>query len=492
MGEKTKFTRTVGVKPAEPMQSSRIPADLEAKWPSIQDRLKHSAGTHNYNSYLGSLRLVSLVNGRLTLSSPSSFRRERVISQYMEQLRALCRQSDPSIRAIEIVVEPDKGPARAGAAYMKSPMPTRNVPIARPMIARTEGMKPSYSVLAGAAPNAALTFDNFVVGASNELACASARHVAMEPGKRYAALYLYSASGLGKTHLLNALANEAARLHPEMKIAYVPAGTFMHHYTQSAREGDTNQFRDEIRSVDMIILDDLQFICGRDKTVHEFIQTFNALQDAGKQVVIAADRPPSEIEGIDAHARSRLCGALAVTIMPPDFELRKAIIVRKLADMRASGRTIEISDSVIDFIAHKIDSNPRELGGALNRIANNSEISRAGTTLEMAQQLVHDLIRAPERRITIEDIQKKVASYYHVSMRDLLSHRRDRVIVRPRQVAMYLCKELTTRSLPEIGRRFGGRDHTTVLYGVRRIGQMKQENTTLADEIELLRRMLEN
>jgi chromosomal replication initiator protein len=353
-------------------------------------------------------------------------------------------------------------------------------------------IKPASSMLGNAQPNPQFTFDNFVVGAPNELAFASARHVAMEPGKRYSALYLHSASGFGKTHLLNAIGNEAMRQNPELKVAYMTAGTFMNAFGQATRDNDSMGFRDMVRSVDMLMLDDLQFIVGRDATFREFIQTFKALQDAGKQVIIAADRPASELEGIDEHSRSRLSGALTVTITSPDYALRMAILKRKLADLRASGRVIEISDNVLEYIAHKIDSNPRELEGALKCVANNSEIERAETSLEKVQELVRHLVKSQDRRITIEDIQKKVALFYHVSMRDLLSHRRDRIIVRPRQVAMFLCKEMTTRSLPEIGRRFGGRDHTTVLYGVRRIAEMRKENAALSDEIDLLKRMIEN
>jgi chromosomal replication initiator protein len=282
------------------------------------------------------------------------------------------------------------------------------------------------------------------------------------------------------------------RLNPELKVAYMTAGTFMNASGQATRDNHPMGFRDLVRSVDMLMLDDLQFIVGRDATFREFIATFKHLQDAGKQMIIAGDRPANELEGIDEHARSRLSGGLTVTIGPPDYNLRMAILKRKLADLRATGRAIEISDNVLEYIAHKIDSNPRELEGALKCVANNSEIERSETSLEKVQELVRHLVKSQDRRVTIEDIQKKVALFYHVSMRDLLSHRRDRIIVRPRQVAMFLCKEMTTRSLPEIGRRFGGRDHTTVLYGVRRIADMRKENAALSDEIDLLKRMIEN
>jgi len=506
MAEKIKGRGITGSGPEDTVGNSRVSAELQANWRELLFRLRESLGNQTVNSWLASLRIVSCVDGRLVMSTSSEFRRERIMNTYHDRIRLLWRQADPSIRSVEIVVEPER-PTNQGsraAALTQSSTPARSVTVSRPNRADAivKGVVPSArppvkssaSLLSSSGLDPKLVFDNFVVGTSNELAFASARHVAMEPGKRYTALYLHSVSGFGKTHLLNAIGNEALKQHPELKVVYLPAGSFMTGYGQATRENDSMGFRDIVRSVDLLLLDDLQFICagGRSATFSEFIQTFKALQEAGKQVVIAADRPASALDGIEEHARSRLCGALTVTITPPDADLRIAILKRKLVDMRASGRLIEIADNVLDYIAHKVDSNPRELLGALACVANNSEVERAETTLEKAQELVQHLVRVTDRRITIEDIQKKVAAFYHVPMRDLLSHRRDRAIVRPRQVAMYLCKRLTTRSLPEIGRRFGNRDHTTVLYGVRRIGEMREQNTVLSDEIELLKRMIEN
>jgi chromosomal replication initiator protein len=251
-------------------------------------------------------------------------------------------------------------------------------------------------------------------------------------------------------------------------------------------------FRELVRSVDLLILDDLQFICGRTPTLREFIQTFSALVSAGKRVIITADRPASKIEDIDEHVRTRLSSGLTVTMEAADYDLRLAILRRKLADRLPAERRHFVPEICLEYIAHKVDTNPRELEAALKCVTANCELMGKPIGLEMTQEFVRHLIRTADRRITIEEIQKEVSSYYGVSMRDLLSHRRDRQIVRPRQIAMFLAKELTTRSLPEIGRRFGGRDHTTVLYGVRKIGQMRSENATLADEIDLLKRMIES
>ncbi|HXZ68871.1 MAG TPA: chromosomal replication initiator protein DnaA [Alphaproteobacteria bacterium] len=496
------------MKPGEHQPSSpqRVPAEMDGIWREIQSRLKESLGAHVFRSWLSAMRIVSFANGRLTLSCSSQFKREYIQTNFMDHLKLHWRQHTQAVRSIELVVEAERTlvrpqPTSARPASPQMPASSAYARTATRSAALLNGgmsmhtsrpqIKPAATAIGSTLPNPQYTFENFVVGTPNELAFASARHVAQEPGKRYSALYLHSASGFGKTHLLNAIGNEAMRLNSELKVAYMTAGTFMNAFGQATRDNDPMGFRDLVRSVDMLMLDDLQFIVGRDATFREFIATFKHLQDAGKQVIIAADRPASELEGIDEHARSRLSGALTVTIGPPDYTLRMAILKRKLADLRATGRVIEVSDNVLEYLAHKIDSNPRELEGALKCVANNAEIERSETSLEKVQELVRHLVKSQERRITIEDIQKKVSLFYHVSMRDLLSHRRDRIIVRPRQVAMYLCKEMTTRSLPEIGRRFGGRDHTTVLYGVRRIADMKKENAALSDEIDLLKRMIE-
>ncbi len=510
MSEQEKGRRSADIKADEPHAptAQRVPVEMEGMWREIQSRLRESIGAHVFRSWLSGMRIVNFTNGRLTLSCSSQFRKEYILANFMDHLKLHWRQHMQAVRSIELVVEAERTlvrpQTRPGTASPQ--LPAQNTAYARANGTRSAALlnagmsthtsrppiKPASNLLGSSPPSPQFTFDNFVVGAPNELAFASARHVAQEPGKRYSALYLHSASGFGKTHLLNAIGNEALRNNPELKVAYITAGTFMNCFGQATRDNDAMGFRDIVRSVDMLMLDDLQFIVGRDGTFREFIATFKALQEAGKQVIIAADRPASELEGIDEHSRSRLSGGLTVAIGSPDFELRLAILKRKLADLRATGRMVEVSDNVLEYIAHKIDSNPRELEGALKCVANNSEIERSETSLEKVQELVRHLIKSQDRRITIEDIQKKVALFYHVSMRDLLSHRRDRIIVRPRQVAMFLCKEMTTRSLPEIGRRFGGRDHTTVLYGVRRIADMKKDNVALSDEIDLLKRMIEN
>jgi chromosomal replication initiator protein len=478
--------------------AGRPPAELEAKWQTVQLRLKASLGAHAFNSWLGAMRVLDLKSGRIILGAPSMYRRNHVVAQYQERLWHLWRQVEPSITSIEIIVDPAaqgsvisaSGPRQTLQTQSASASPDTRPPRPRPPRGATAPRFTDF--LAGCEPDPQFTFDRFVVGASNQLAFAAAERVAKEPSGHYNPLYLYCPSGFGKTHLVSAIGREAMRLNPGLKVAHVPAEKFMIHYATSAREGETMVFRELVRSVDVLILDDLQFICGRTPTLREFIQTFSALVTAGKRVIITADRPASKIDDIDEHVRTRLSSGLTVTMEAADYELRLAILRRKLADRLPAERRHFVPEICLEYIAHKVDTNPRELEAALKCVTANCELMGKPIGLEMTQEFVRHLIRTADRRITIEEIQKEVSSYYGVSMRDLLSHRRDRQIVRPRQIAMFLAKELTTRSLPEIGRRFGGRDHTTVLYGVRKIGQMRTENSALADEIDLLKRMIES
>lgn len=470
-------------------------SELEVKWQAVQMRLKASLGAHTFNSWIGSMRVVDMKNSRVTLAAPSVYRRNHVVSQYQERLWLLWRSVEPSVSAVDIIVDPAVQGAIVHAGGVRPPRPAEAPAPGDVRSTRLRHQRPGARLpdfLADCAPDPQYTFERFVVGSANQLAFAAAERVAKEPSANYNPFYLYCPSGFGKTHLVSAIGREAMRQNPSLKVAYVPAEKFMIHYSSSARDGETNAFREMIRAVDLLILDDLQFICSRPPTLREFIQTFNALVAAGKRVVITADRPAAKIEDIDEHVRSRLSSGLTVSMEHADYDLRLAILKRKLADRLPADRRHFVPEACLELIAHKVDTNARELEAALKCVTANCELMNRPISLEMTQEFVKHLVRSADRRITIEEIQKEVSSFYGVSMRDLLSHRRDRQIVRPRQIAMFLAKELTTRSLPEIGRRFGGRDHTTVLYGVRKIGEMRQENQALADEIDLLKRMIES
>jgi chromosomal replication initiator protein len=330
------------------------------------------------------------------------------------------------------------------------------------------------------------TFDNFVVGKPNELAYAAARRVADAPTPPFNPLFLYGGVGLGKTHLMHAIGLHIKRQTPERSIIYLSAEKFMYQFVRALRTKDTMAFKEQFRSVDVLMIDDVQFIGGREATQEEFFHTFNALVDQNRQVIISADKSPSDLEGVEERMRSRLGWGLVADIHPTTYELRLGILQAKAE--QSSG---DIPVKVLEFLAHKITSNVRELEGALNRILAHATLVGRPITLESTQEVLHDLLRANDRRVTIEEIQKRVSAHFNVRIADMHSARRARAVARPRQVAMYLSKQLTSRSLPEIGRKFGGRDHTTVMHAVRKVEELKATDASFAEDVELLRRMLE-
>jgi chromosomal replication initiator protein len=330
------------------------------------------------------------------------------------------------------------------------------------------------------------TFDNFVVGKPNELAYAAARRVADAPTPPFNPLFLYGGVGLGKTHLMHAIGLHIKKQTPDRSIIYLSAEKFMYQFVRALRTKDTMAFKEQFRSVDVLMIDDVQFIGGREATQEEFFHTFNALVDQNRQVIISADKSPSDLEGVEERMRSRLGWGLVADIHPTTYELRLGILQAKAE--QSSG---DIPVKVLEFLAHKITSNVRELEGALNRILAHATLVGRPITLETTQEVLHDLLRANDRRVTIEEIQKRVSAHFNVRIADMHSARRARAVARPRQVAMYLSKQLTSRSLPEIGRKFGGRDHTTVMHAVRKVEELKATDSSFAEDVELLRRMLE-
>jgi len=339
----------------------------------------------------------------------------------------------------------------------------------------------------GAQLDPRFTFENFVVGKSNELAHAAALKVAESKTVTFNPLFLYGGVGLGKTHLMHAIAWHIKKCHPERKVIYLSAEKFMYQFIRALRFKDTMAFKEQFRSVDVLMIDDVQFISGKDSTQEEFFHTFNALVDQNRQVIISADKSPSDLEGMEERMKSRLGWGLVADIHPTNYELRLGILQAKVDSMG-----VAVPQKVLEFLAHKITSNVRELEGALTRIVAHATLVGRDITLESTQDLLRDLLRANDRRVTIDEIQKKVADYYNVRISDMHSPRRARAVARPRQVAMYLCKTLTQRSLPEIGRKFGGRDHTTVMHAVKKVEELMIEEKTIAEDIDLLRRMLEN
>ena len=483
------------------MEISEIDGPLAAQWQRVRGRLRDEFGEAAYRSWLSSLSLADLVEGAIRIEVPTRFLRDWVVAHYADRIRALWSGENKDVSTVEIVVgdrrvEPTPAEAeRALAALVEDEerSAARAEAPVRPAAAATVTpmVEPSDEREISAPLDQRFTFENFVVGKPNELAHAAARRVAESAvsGNRAAPfnpLFLYGGVGLGKTHLMHAIAWHI-RLHdPSRKVIYLSAEKFMYQFIKALRFKDTMAFKEQFRSVDVLMIDDVQFISGKDSTQEEFFHTFNALVDQNRQVIISADKSPSDLEGIEERMKSRLGWGLVADIHPTTYELRLGILQAK-----AELKQTQIPAKVLEFLAHKITSNVRELEGALTRITAHAQLVGRSITLESAQDVLHDLLRANDRRVTIEEIQKRVAEHFNIRLADMHSARRARAVARPRQVAMYLCKQLTPRSLPEIGRKFGGRDHTTVMHAVRKIEELLAADRALGEDIDLLKRMLE-
>jgi chromosomal replication initiator protein len=357
---------------------------------------------------------------------------------------------------------------------------------------KTDG-RTLFEALAGSPLDRRLTFSSFLVGRANQVAFSAARRASEgRPGEppAFCPLYIHASVGLGKTHLLQSIAHAATA--QGRSVVYLTAEKFMYGFVAALQSQTAIAFKEALRAIDLLIFDDAQFLQG--KVIQaEFGHALNALIDAGRQVVVAADRPPGDLESLDERVRSRLAGGLCVEMHPLDEPLRTKILEARIAAARVQNPQFEVSPQVLAFVARAIESNGRDLEGAVNRLVAHSTVGGPPLTVDAAEVAIRDLIRAREpKRVKIEDIQKLVASHYSVTRADILSSRRTAMVVKPRQVAMYLAKSLTLRSLPEIGRRFGGRDHTTVLHAVRKIEGLCSSDSTLREELELLKRMLQD
>ena len=354
-----------------------------------------------------------------------------------------------------------------------------------------QASRESDAELPGAPLDARFTFDSFVVGKPNELAHAAARRVAECGPVTFNPLFLYGGVGLGKTHLMHAIAHEIQARRPDLRVLYLSAEQFMYRFVQALRDKQIMDFKEIFRSVDVLMVDDVQFIAGKDSTQEEFFHTFNALVDQNKQIVISADRAPGEIKDLEERIKSRLQCGLVVDLHPTDYELRLGILQQKAEMYRLQYQGLHLADGVLEFLAHRITTNVRVLEGALTRLFAFASLVGREITLDLAQDCLANILRASDRKVTIEEIQRKVAEHYNVRLSDMIGPKRVRTIARPRQIAMFLCKQMTTRSLPEIGRRFGGRDHTTIMHGIRKVEELKGSDSQLREDLDLLRRLLE-
>lgn len=465
--------------PAPEMTARTSNSELQAQWARVRVRLRSEFGDSVYRNWLKKLTFIGVQGGDVHLAVPTRFVRDWIGSNYVDRLLLLWSTENPGVRSVELIVDTSAhaeaetrvsaagGGAKANGSEQDAPSE------------RTKG-------ILNASLDPRFTFEEFVVGKSNELAYAAAFRVADSPTVPFNPLFLYGGVGLGKTHLMHAIAWHIRKRSPDRRVIYLSAEKFMYQFVRALRDKNTMAFKEQFRSVDVLMIDDVQFISGKDSTQEEFFHTFNALVDQNRQVIVSADKSPSDLEGMEERMKSRLGWGLVADIHPTTYELRLGILQSK-----AERIGMEIPGKVLEFLAHKITANVRELEGALNRIAAHMTLIGRQVTLETTQDLLHDLLRANDRRVTIEEIQKRVAEHFNVKVSDMHSARRSRAVARPRQIAMYLSKLLTPRSLPEIGRKFGGRDHTTVMHAVRKVEELRSADPSFAEDVELLRRMLE-
>ncbi|WP_338665892.1 chromosomal replication initiator protein DnaA [Pararoseomonas sp. SCSIO 73927] len=473
------------------------PVGLDAAWARIRGRLREEVGEAEYRTWLRQLTLAGVEGEEAIVHVPTRFLRDWLRGQYGDRLRALWQAEAVGVRRVDIRVASAGAPAReaeaapAPAAVEPAEPAARQAPEAAKPDPRGTDSRGADSRGDWAAPlDPRFTFDSFIVGKPNEFAHACARRVAEKPNSPgFNPLFLYGGVGLGKTHLMHSIAwaiREPQAGGTGRSVAYMSAEKFMYRFIAALRSQSTMEFKESLRSVDVLMIDDLQFLIGKDNTQEEFFHTFNALVDQGKQIVVSSDKPPSDLAGLEDRLRTRLGCGMVADIHATTYELRISIL-----ESKAATAGVDVPARVLEFLAHKITSNVRELEGALNRLIAHANLFGRPVTLESCQEVLHDILRAHDRRVTIEEIQKRVAEHYNIRLTDMSSARRARNVARPRQVAMYLSKQLTSRSLPEIGRRFGNRDHTTVMHAVSRVAELMQGDAGFAEDVELLRRMLE-
>ena len=444
---------------------------VDAAWETVRTVLRHECGARTFDNWLKPIVLLGVDGDTVRLGLPTAFLADWVANHFLDRLRSLWTAQAPGVRHVALAVVPV-----AVAAPLPAVVPAS--PAAVPCIGLP--LEPRYS------------FDSFVVGKSNELAYNAARALADAGPIGFNPLFLHGTTGLGKTHLMHAIGGELRARQPGAKVAYLSAEKFMVDFLAALRAKDTFSFKARLRSVDLLMIDDVQFIAGKESTQEEFFHTMNEIIGAGKRLVITADRSPQNLEGIQDRILSRMAWGLVADINAADYELRLNILHAKVAGLKdALGPTLTVPDEVIDFLARKITANVRELEGALNRTIAYARLVGKPVTIDFTRETLADLLRAHEKKVTIDDIQRRVADYYHLKLADLLSARRAREVARPRQVAMYLAKRLTPRSLPEIGRRFGNRDHTTVMHAVKRIDELRAADRELDADVARLSQMLD-
>ncbi len=455
-------------------EQSKNLSEIQAQWVTVRGRIRQKIGDAQFKSWIKMIVLQDYDDHKVILSVPSNFIRTRIIEQYLDIIKSYWLIQNLKINDIQIIVSKDSAKNKIEKSQ------SQNI---------DSYSKNDKDVLRSISSDldSRFTFSNFIVGKPNELAFAAARRVSEAKDVPFNPLFLYGGVGLGKTHLMHAIAHEIKKRNPIRRVIYMSAEKFMYHFIKALRFKNTVDFKEQFRNVDVLMIDDVQFISGKDSTQEEFFHTFNSLIDQRKQLIISADKSPQDLEGIEERMRSRLGWGLVADIHPLTYELRLGILQAK--EEKLSSR---ISSNILEFLAHKITTNVRELEGALNRLSAFSSLVGREISLDMVQDLLKDLLKSSQRKVNIEEIQKKVSQHFNIKVSDMSSARRSRTVARPRQVAMYLSKNLTSRSLPEIGRRFGNRDHTTVIHAVKKVEELRNKDVSFDEDVQLLIRMLES
>ena len=454
-------------------------AMLKDQWNMVKELIATDIGVSHSKSWIEPLELLGLDGMMLVLGSPNSFAKDWVENHYLESIEKSWKQINMVIQGVKIIIH--EAPVTI-ANTNSHIIPTQ----VRAQESFDSFEKEEAGTYTGAPLDNRFTFENFVVGKPNELAYAAALRVAESSTPQFNPLFLYGGVGLGKTHLMHAIAWKIRQCHPARKVIYLSAEKFMYQFVRALRYKDMVSFKDQFRAVDVLMIDDVQFISGKDTTQEEFFHTFNALVDKNHQVIVSADKSPSDLENMEERLKSRLGWGLVADIHPTTYELRLGILQAKSAALG-----VKMPKEVLEFLAFKITSNIRELEGALNRILAHASLVGRSISLDTTQEVLRDLLRSNDQRLTVEEIQRKVAEYFSIKMSDMVSNRRMQNIARPRQIAMYIAKQLTSKSLPEIGRKFGGRDHTTILHAVRKIQELCADDFDFANDVEILKRSLQ-
>ena len=445
--------------------------DVDISWDKIVTELKKSLDKDTFQNWIKPISFESQIATTLNLAVPTRFLRDWVIRNYASVIKKAYLDQGVTIDKLAILVKENND---------------RIIPGTEVVYQDKDNDEDTYYDDISAPLDPKFTFDNFIVGKPNELAYAAAQRVAQSEVVSFNPLFLYGGVGLGKTHLMHAVAWNIKKRNPKKNVVYLTAEKFMYQFIKALRFKNIMSFKEQFRSVDVLMIDDVQFIIGKDNTQEEFFHTFNTLVDKKRQIIISADKSPADLEGLEDRLKSRLGWGLVADIHPLTYELRLGILQAK-----AEQKEIKLTDDVLEFLANKITNNVREMEGALNRLAVHASLQDSAITVDLVKDVLKDLLRTNSRKITIDEIQKKVVEHYNIKLSDMHSPRRSRSVARPRQVAMYLAKSITTRSLPEIGRKFGGRDHTTVIHAIKTIEEIMVNDPSLAEDIELLTRILQ-